>query len=49
MFLLNANQKLERRFAQMEMMAKVQGRDVSELDLDAWEALWENVKMGESE
>jgi len=47
--LRHANRKFERRFAQMEMMAKVQGRDVSELDLDAWEALWENVKMGESE
>ena len=47
--LRQANRKFERRFAQMEMTAKAQGRDVSELDLDAWEALWENVKMGESE
>ena len=47
--LRNANRKFERRFAQMEMMAKMQGRDVLELDLDAWEALWENVKMGEPE
>jgi len=47
--LRHANRKFERRFSQMEMMAKMQGRDVSELDLDAWEALWENVKMGEPE
>ncbi|NOX93392.1 MAG: nucleoside triphosphate pyrophosphohydrolase [Gammaproteobacteria bacterium] len=47
--LRHANRKFERRFAQMEMMATAQGRDVSELDLDAWETLWENVKAGESE
>ena len=46
--LRHANRKFERRFAQMEMMAKAQGREVSELDLDEWEALWENVKVGES-
>ncbi len=47
--LRHANRKFERRFAQMEMMVTAQGRDVSELDLDAWETLWENVKAGESE
>ncbi|HHI93274.1 MAG TPA: nucleoside triphosphate pyrophosphohydrolase [Gammaproteobacteria bacterium] len=47
--LRHANRKFERRFAQMEVMAKAQGRDVSELGLDAWELLWESVKAGESE
>ncbi len=46
--LRQANRKFERRFAQMEAMAKAQGRVMSALDLDAWETLWENVKTGES-
>jgi len=46
--LRHANRKFERRFAQMEAMAKAQGRVMSELSPGAWETLWENVKAGES-
>jgi len=47
--LRHANRKFERRFTQMETMLSEQGRTVSKLDLDAWEALWEGVKVGESQ
>jgi len=47
--LRHANRKFERRFVQMEVMANAQNRAMSELDADAWEVLWENVKAGESE
>lgn len=45
--LRHANRKFERRFAHMESMAREQGAEVTELDLDAWNALWENVKASE--
>lgn len=42
--LRRANRKFERRFAQMEAFASQQGDCLSELNLDAWELLWEKVK-----
>jgi len=42
-----ANRKFERRFAGMEALAQQQGVRLSELDLDAWEALWCRVKSEE--
>ncbi len=47
--LRQANRKFERRFVQMEARAAAQGHALSALDLDAWEALWEAVKAGESQ
>lgn len=46
--LRHANRKFERRFTQMEALSAQQGIAVSELDLDAWERLWETVKASES-
>lgn len=39
-----ANAKFERRFRAMEALAETQGVDFAELDLDAQEALWQQVK-----
>lgn len=45
--LRQANRKFERRFDRMEYIAGEQGSAITELDLDAWEALWEQVKANE--
>ncbi|MUM78738.1 nucleoside triphosphate pyrophosphohydrolase [Pseudodesulfovibrio sp. F-1] len=42
-----ANQKFLRRFAAMEELAEGRGLNFSELDLEAMNALWEEVKTGE--
>jgi len=47
--LRHANRKFERRFAQMEAMLNEQGKTTSELDIAAWEMLWEKVKVHESQ
>lgn len=43
-----ANRKFERRFAQMESLLSEQGRSAVELDIDAWEDLWDQVKAAEA-
>ena len=43
-----ANAKFERRFRHMEMMAGESGRQLSELDLTAQDALWNQAKLAES-
>jgi len=45
--LRRANRKFERRFACMEALASQQGVSLSELNLDAWEVLWDDVKADE--
>ncbi len=46
--LRRANAKFERRFAAMEALAAAEGRPIDDLDLDAWEALWQRVKQDEA-
>jgi len=45
--LRQANHKFERRFRAMEAQAAATGQDMSALDLQAQEQLWEQVKAGE--
>jgi ATP diphosphatase len=45
--LRHANRKFARRFVGMEELLHARGGDVSELDLESWDALWEEVKAGE--
>jgi len=42
-----ANAKFERRFRGMESLAAQRGRNFAELDLEAQEGLWQEVKRGE--
>ncbi|WP_285907024.1 nucleoside triphosphate pyrophosphohydrolase [Pseudodesulfovibrio pelocollis] len=42
-----ANQKFLRRFAAMEDLAEIRGLDFSELELEAMNVLWDEVKTGE--
>lgn len=42
-----ANAKFERRFRAMELLSAAQGTDFAALDLDAQEALWQQVKGSE--
>lgn len=46
--LRNANAKFERRFRAMEKLATDRGKEFSALDLDAQEALWQEVKRSET-
>jgi XTP/dITP diphosphohydrolase len=43
-----SNAKFARRFQAMEALVVQEGGSVSEMDLDAWEALWQRVKATES-
>lgn len=43
----HANAKFERRFRQMEQLARADGGDFAELDLAAQERLWQRVKQAE--
>lgn len=45
--LRRSNRKFERRFARMEALAAERGLSLFNLDLDAWETLWECVKTEE--
>ncbi len=45
--LRQANAKFERRFRAMEALASERGQDFTALDLDAQEALWQDVKKTE--
>jgi len=45
--LRQANAKFERRFRAMEALASERGQDFTTLDLDAQEALWQDVKKTE--
>jgi len=45
--LRQANAKFERRFRAMEALAATRGKDFTELDLEAQEALWQAVKKEE--
>ena len=45
--LRKANRKFERRFARMEALSQLKGSPISELDLNAWEDLWNRVKAEE--
>lgn len=47
--LRSANTKFERRFRAMEALATAQGVDFAALDLDAQEALWQQVKASEAD
>jgi ATP diphosphatase len=42
-----ANAKFERRFASMEALARERALTLTELTLDAWEALWQEAKQSE--
>ncbi|QGY41540.1 nucleoside triphosphate pyrophosphohydrolase [Pseudodesulfovibrio cashew] len=42
-----ANQKFLRRFGAMEELAESRGKDLDDMDLDAMNALWDEVKDGE--
>ncbi|MEM1052488.1 MAG: nucleoside triphosphate pyrophosphohydrolase [Pseudomonadota bacterium] len=44
-----SNNKFERRFRKMEELAKAEGKEFSELTLDAQEAYWQKVKGTEKE
>lgn len=44
-----ANQKFLRRFGKMEDLAESRGQDLSELDLDAMNVLWDEIKKGEGD
>jgi ATP diphosphatase len=46
--LRQANHKFERRFRAMEAQASASGQALAELDLQAQERLWEQVKAGEA-
>jgi len=43
-----ANGKFERRFAQMERIARARGRELKALSFEEWEALWAEAKALES-
>jgi len=45
--LRGSNQKFERRFAEMERLAAAAGTPLLELDLEAWERLWQQAKAAE--
>lgn len=45
--LRHANAKFERRFRQMEQLARADGGDFAQLDLAAQERLWQRVKQAE--
>jgi MazG family protein len=45
--LRGSNQKFERRFAEMERLAAAAGTPLLELDLEAWERLWQHAKAAE--
>ena len=45
--LRGSNQKFERRFARMERLAAAAGTPLRDLDLDAWERLWQQAKAAE--
>lgn len=45
--LRGSNQKFERRFAEMERLAAAAGTPLLELDLEAWEGLWQQAKAAE--
>ncbi|MBI3776126.1 MAG: nucleoside triphosphate pyrophosphohydrolase [Gammaproteobacteria bacterium] len=45
--LRHANAKFERRFGRMEALAKAQGRDIKDLNLQQQDALWDQVKAEE--
>jgi len=45
--LRGSNQKFERRFALMERLAAAAGTSLLDLDLDAWERLWQQAKAAE--
>lgn len=47
--LRSANAKFERRFRAMEALATAQGVDFAALNLDAQEALWQQVKASEAD
>ena len=47
--LRHANAKFERRFRAMEAIARQEGRPLAERDLEAQEALWQQVKGGETQ
>lgn len=47
--LRHANHKFERRFRAMEALAAVQGKAMSQLDLQQQEALWQQVKRHEKD
>ena len=42
-----ANSKFERRFRQMEELAKLHGEDFEKLSLEAQESYWQRVKAQE--
>lgn len=46
--LRQANLKFDRRFRQVEQLAAARSLDLSAMDLDALEALWQEVKKGET-
>jgi len=45
--LRQANAKFESRFRCMESFARDRGLVLEQLDLDAWEALWQEAKIAE--
>jgi ATP diphosphatase len=47
--LRRANAKFERRFRAMEILARSENRDFAALDIDAQEALWQRVKLDETD
>ncbi len=47
--LRRANAKFERRFRAMEILARSENRDFAALDIDAQEALWQQVKRNETD
>lgn len=42
--LAKSNHKFNTRFLAMEQMLQADGKDITQMDLDAWEALWEQAK-----
>jgi ATP diphosphatase len=42
-----ANAKFERRFRAMELLARTRGMTLKGLGADAWDALWNEVKLAE--
>lgn len=47
--LRRANAKFERRFRAMEILARFENRDFAALDINAQEALWQRVKLDETD
>lgn len=47
--LRRANTKFERRFRAMEILARSENRDFAALDINAQEALWQRVKLDETD